>query len=273
MKLNNNTKILFTDMDGTLLKDDATISEQTRNVIYNMTARGHKFVLSSGRALPNIIKTKNDLGLDMPGVYISASNGTLIYECDTQKVIFEERLSIDDVRNIWPLALEKGIHIQTYTDDSLVVKKRDRETDFYMIKCPLNLIESSEPWNILPKPPVKMLCIDLDNHDKLDAFGKEVALKYPHLTTCFSSNTYLEIFSNKAGKGNSLLWLCDYLNIPVENSYAAGDAYNDVSMLQAAGTGLAMCNGDPQIFEFADEISEFNNNSEGLSQYIVKEIL
>ena len=44
-------------------------------------------------------------------------------------------------------------------------------------------------------------------------------------------------------------------------------------MLQAAGTGIAMCNGNPKIFEFADIISEFDNNSEGLSQYIVNEIL
>lgn len=260
-------------MDGTLLKDDATISDNTRQTIYEMTNAGHKFVLSSGRALPNIIKTKNDLGLDMSGVYISASNGTLIYECDTQKVIFESRLSMDDVKHIWPVAQKKNIHIQTYSDNELLVKSKDRETDFYMIKCPLQLVETDTPWDILKKPPVKMLCIDLDNHARLAAFGDEVAKQYPHLTTCFSSEYYLEIFSNKAGKGNSLLWLCDYLNIPVCNSYAAGDAYNDVSMLEAAANSLAMCNGDPEIFKFADEISEFDNNSEGLSQYIVKNII
>ena len=265
--------ILFTDMDGTLLRDDATISEQTRKVLYDMTAAGHKLVLSSGRSLPNIIKTKNDLGLNMPGVYISASNGTLIYECDTDKVIFESRLDMEDLKNVWPWAVEQNIHIQTYSDTELLVLKDDRESQFYMIKCPLPLIETEKPWEVLTKPPVKMLCIDLDNHDRLAKFGNEVAKKYPHLTTCFSSNTYLEIFSCKAGKGNSLLWLCDYLNIPVQNSYAAGDAYNDVSMLEAAGTGIAMCNGDPEIFKFSDVISEFDNNSEGLSQYIVNEII
>ena len=269
----SDTKILFTDMDGTLLKDDATISDNTRKVIYDMTAAGHKFVLSSGRSLPNIIKTKNDLGLNMPGIYISASNGTIIYECDTDSVIFESRLYMEDLKNVWPMALEQNIHIQTYSDTELLAVSRDKEVDFYMIKCPLPLIKTNEPWNELKKPPVKMLCIDLENHDKLAAFGDLVAKTYPHLTTCFSSQTYLEIFSNKAGKGKSLEWLCDYLNIPIKNSYAAGDEFNDVSMLQAAGTGIAMCNGNPKIFEFADVISEFDNNSEGLSQYIVNEIL
>ena len=265
--------ILFTDMDGTLLNDKATISDYTRKVLYDMTATGHKLVLSSGRALPNIIKTKNELGLNMPGVYISASNGTLIYECDTQKTIFESRLSMEDLKNVWPMAASQNIHLQTYSDNELLVRHRDKECDFYMIKCPLPLIETETPWDHLTKPPVKMLAIDLENKQKLETFGNLVSEKYPHITTVFSSEFYLEFFSCKAGKGNSLIWLCNYLNIPIENSHAAGDAGNDLSMLQAAGNSLAMCNGDPMLFEFADKISEFNNNSDGLAQYIVNNII
>jgi len=271
--MNSDKKILFTDMDGTLLRNDATISDFTRDTIRKMTNQGHKFVLSSGRSLANIIETKKRLGLDMPGIYISATNGTIIYECDTQKIIFESRLSMNDVKNIWPAAVNDNIHIQTYTDHELIVPRHDKETDYYLIKCNHPVIESKEPWKELNTPPVKMLCIDLDNHERLDIWGKKIAQKYPHLTVCFSNPMYLEIFSGKAGKGNSLLWLCNYLNIPVSNSYAAGDEANDISMIQAAGTGLAMCNGNPEIFKFADKIIEINNNSDGLSQYIVNEII
>ena len=271
--MTTNKKILFTDMDGTLLRDDATISDFTRETIRKMTDAGHKFVLSSGRSLANIIETKEKLGLNMPGIYISATNGTLIYECDTQKIIFESRLSMDDVKKIWPVAIADNIHIQTYTDHDLIVPKHDRETDYYLIKCNHPVIESEQPWNILDKPPVKMLCIDLDNHNRIEAWGNNISKLFPHLTVCFSNPMYLEIFSGKAGKGNSLIWLCNYLNIPVSNSYGAGDEANDISMIQAAGTGLAMCNGNPEIFKFADKIIKINNNSDGLSQYIVNEIL
>lgn len=267
------TKILFTDMDGTLLRDDATISDYTRDTISRMTAAGHKFVLSSGRSLDNMIETKDKLGLNMPGMYISATNGTLIYECDTDKIIFESRLDMQDVKNIWPVAISENMHIQTYSDHDLIVPVHDEETDYYLIKCKHPVIETLTPWEVLDKPPVKMLCIDLSDHDRIDAFGRKIAAMYPHLTVCFSSTKYLEIFSAKAGKGNSLIWLCNYLGIPVENSYAAGDEFNDVSMIQAAGTGLAMCNGNPEIFQFADKIIKNDNNSDGLSQYIVNEIL
>ena len=96
---------------------------------------------------------------------------------------------------------------------------------------------------------------------------------FAHLNTLFSNPMYLEVISNEAGKGNALKWLCNYLNIPISSSYAAGDQFNDVSMIEAAGTGIAMLNGDPAIFEFADVLSEFDNNHDGLSQYIVKEFI
>ena len=120
-------------------------------------------------------------------------------------------------------------------------------------------------------PPVKLLAIDLDDHEKLENFGERIHEMYPHLTTMFSNPWYLEVISEKAGKGNSLKWLCNYLNIPISCSYSAGDSYNDIPMLEAAGTGIAMCNSDPQILSCADIITEYDNDNDGLLQYIVKE--
>ena len=268
-----NRKILFTDMDGTLLNNKSQVSEYTRDVIRKITKAGHVVVLSSGRSIHSILDTAKKLDILFPGMYISAANGAMIYECDTQKTLLYEPVSIEDVKNIWPMAKKENIHIQTYTDDKLIVPSKSKEVDYYMIRCPHPLIITDTPWDHLEKPPVKMLAIDLDDHDRLDRFGKKVHEMYPHLNTLFSNEWYLEVISAKAGKGSSLKWLCNYLNIPISQSYAAGDAYNDVSMIQAAGTGIAMSNGDPAIFEFADILSEFDNDNDGLSQYIVKEFI
>ncbi len=266
-------KILFTDMDGTLLRDDATISDHTREVLLQMTRAGHKLVLSSGRSLDNIINTKAKLGLDFPGIFICATNGTIVYDCDSQQIIYERRLDMEDVKAIWPIAIAENMHIQTYSDHDLLVPQHDKETDFYLIKCDHPVIETLKPWAVLDKPPVKMLCIDLEDHERIDRFGQKIADAFPHLSVCFSNPMYLEIFDAKAGKGNTLVWLCDYLNIPLNCSFAAGDEFNDVSMIEAAGTGVAMRNSNPGIFKFADDITEFDNNSEGLSQYIVNKII
>ncbi|MBR6147209.1 MAG: HAD family phosphatase [Lachnospiraceae bacterium] len=266
-------KILFTDMDGTLLNDDSKVSEFTKNVLHDISMKGHVIVLSSGRSIHSILDTASKLDIIVPGMFICAANGAMIYECDTDKVLYYSPVSLEDVKNVWNMARQEHIHIQTYSDKELLVSYKSKEVDYYMIRCPHPLVITDAPWEILKKPPVKLLAIDLEDHEKLDRFGKEVSDIYPHLNTLFSNPMYLEIISKEAGKGHALKWLCNYLNIPISLSYAAGDQFNDASMIKAAGTGIAMCNGDTAIFEFADILSEFDNNHDGLSQYIVKEFI
>ena len=266
-------KILFTDMDGTLLNDDSQVSPYTRQVLRDISAKGHVIVLSSGRSIHSILDTASKLDIIVPGMYICAANGAMIYECDSSKVLYYSPVSLEYVKSVWTLAIKEGIHIQTYSDRELLVPSKSKEVDYYMIRCPHPLIITDTPWTVLEKPPVKLLAIDLEDHDKLDRFGKKVADMYPDLNTLFSNPMYLEVISKDAGKGNALKWLCNYLNIPISSSYAAGDQFNDISMISAAGTGIAMSNGDPAIFEFADVLSEFDNNHDGLSQYIDKEFI
>ena len=82
-----------------------------------------------------------------------------------------------------------------------------------------------------------------------------------------------EIFAKEAGKGSSLRYLCEYLDIPVENSIGAGDAQNDISMLEAAGLAVAMCNGDESVKKSADVITKRTNHECGLADVIYEYIL
>lgn len=263
-------KIIFTDLDGTLLNDQSAISEYTRNTIIDFINRGNRLVFSSGRSLPSVIKVANELGLAIPGTYIASCNGTQIYDLSAGETIFESRMNMKNVIDIWDYAYSDNLHIQTYSDDSLIIKNYDEEVRYYTVRCPLPVIETDNPHNILAKGPCKMLAIDLHNHDKLTAFSEYISSTYPELTTMFSNPLYLEIFNKEAGKGNALKYICKYLNTEISNSYAFGDEENDISMLKAAGTGVAMCNGNSKIFDFSDEISEYDNNNDGLAKYIEK---
>ena len=74
------TKILFTDLDGTLLNDQKQISEGNLAAIRQALDLGHKVVISTGRALASAKKQAETLGLTMPGCYIIAFNGACIYD-------------------------------------------------------------------------------------------------------------------------------------------------------------------------------------------------
>lgn len=267
-------KILFTDLDGTLLNNDSRVVGKMRQALVDMCKAGHILVLSSGRPLDSILEVMKEAELDFPGMYVIANNGTLIYDCDNNKPLLELRVSYEDVIGIWQLAKESRIHVQTYTDTHIISTKEDKEVQYYRRRIHLPLLLAENPLEVLDIEPLKLLCIDLDDHERIEAFQKKVHERFgERLQTVFSNPYYLEIFVKEAGKGNGLTFLCDYLDVPVGNSVAAGDAQNDISMLEAAGLSVAMCNGDEDIKAMADVVTKQDNHECGLADVVYEYIL
>ncbi|MBR5361571.1 MAG: HAD family phosphatase [Lachnospiraceae bacterium] len=267
-------KILFTDLDGTLLNNESKVIDYSIDVLKRMTAAGHKLVLASGRPLGSILEIKELAGLDMPGVYVTANNGSLIYDCDTGVIIFSDPVPMNMVTKVWDLAHEMGVHIQTYTDDSIVTLTDDPEIRKYTIKIHIPVIYADRPETILVHAPSKMLAISLADFDRLERFRQEVLNKHGDiLDAIYSEPEYLEIYSKTAGKGAALKWLCEHLKVPIENSFAAGDAMNDISMIEAAGHGIVMCNASKEVKEHADIVTEYDNDKDGLAREIERLIL
>lgn len=266
-------KILFTDLDGTLLNNQSKISEPMKEALDKMIQAGHVLVLSSGRPLHSIISIKENAGIDYPGIYIIANNGGLVYDCDKKENILERRVSYEDMMTTWNLAKEHGLHIQTYSESHIISSNTTKALEYYTRKVTLPVIFSDNPAEVLDAPPYKLLAINLDSKEPLDQFAADLATKETNLTTLFSNPKFLEVIPADSGKGKGLLWLCDYLGIPVANSIASGDAENDLSMLQAAGMGVAMANAEELLREHADVVTEKSNDENGLVEIIEKYIL
>ena len=123
----------------------------------------------------------------------------------------------------------------------------------------------------LTEAPCKMLAISLHDFDKLETFRRNIEdWAKDKIQTIYSSGCYLELFQKSAGKGSSLLYLCNYLGIPVSDSYAAGDADNDISMLEAAGCGIAMKNATDNVKAHADVVTDLDNDQNGLAEMMYK---
>ena len=88
------------------------------------------------------------------------------------------------------------------------------------------------------------------------------------LTLLYSNPYYLEIFPSEAGKGSAVKRLAEYLNVPIENTFAAGDEQNDISMIEAAGCGIAMANATDLVKSKADVITKDDNDHDGLAPFI-----
>ncbi|GFI23057.1 5'-3' exoribonuclease [Lachnospiraceae bacterium] len=268
------TKILFTDLDDTLLDKDKNISEKARQKILNLLSNGNHFVLSSGRSLSSILDVLEKLNIQKDNtegkIFISAYNGAVLYDCANCSVIAQYSVPMVTAQAIYDIALKKGIHIQTYTDTHIVSCAKDKELEYYRIAIKQPVIIGTDLSKELEHPPFKLLAIDIDNRERLEALRKEVEASEiaKDIICAFSNAYYLEFYHRKGGKGNALRNLCRAVHVPIQNSVAAGDEENDISMLKAASVGVCMANGRPIVKECADYITTNDNNHDGIVEII-----
>ncbi len=262
-------KVLFSDMDGTLLKDDCTISPALQDAICNFEGEGNTFVLTTGRPLPAILEVQEQQNISTS--IVIAYNGALIYDCHEKKAIASSRLSIEDVLYIEREATAAGLHMHTFTEDTIVAKKRNAELEFYTrrIHMPINLVEDFEV--ALPQGPYKIQCISLDDKAKLEAFRQHISSYCEgKMQVTFSNDKFLEFLPLDAGKGNAVRKVCKHLHIPIARAYAVGDEENDISMLQAVGHAVAMANATAAVKEVAEIVTEKDNNNDGVMELLEK---
>lgn len=163
-------KIFFIDFDGTLMRDDKTISDKNREALRNAVDQGHYIALATGRAVSSGRRIAKELGLTRPGCYLVAYNGGTIYDFSADCILSNKRLPIEYAEYLLREATEAGIHIQTYSDTQVLAAERSKELDFYTKKTGMPCRITGNLNSMLYEEPPKMLLIDLEHKERLEAF-------------------------------------------------------------------------------------------------------
>ncbi len=265
------TKVLFADLDGTLLDDDKNVSGEDLATINEMIEKGHRFVIATGRPLYSAKVVAHDLSLYREGIYLAASNGGVIYDCGNEEVISAATLDLDTVDVMFREALGEGLSIHTYTNDNVVSVVETEEIRVYTkaIKMPFKLLEKIP--EDLPGPPPKFIVMSIKDNSRqilADFEARHARFVKGKAQSVFSNNYLLEYLPLGVSKGNAIKTLCDILGVPIEDSIAAGDEANDIPMIKAAGVGAVMQNGTDETKSYADYITKKTNNESGVSEII-----
>lgn len=265
------TKILFTDMDGTLLNRQKEVSPYTREVLAKWCDAGHKFVLCSGRDINNLKSVKSSLALNYQGMYLIGYNGGEIYDCEQQKTLYRIGLTHAQVAHVAEMAATFGIHFHTYSQTSIVSPKSDEGLTYYRRFIDTPTIIAPDIFSALDVEPCKCLLIERQDTARLEELRLALLpwAEKEGITLAYSNPYYLEVFPSKSGKGAAVLKLCELLNINPLFSIAAGDAENDISMIQQAGMGIAMANAIDSVKNTATTITEFDNDHDGLAHTLI----
>lgn len=262
--------LLFLDLDGTLLDDSKQISSGNRRALEGALARGHGVVIATGRPLKGAMHQAHALGLDKPGCFLAAYNGGVIYDWGTGKQLCRRGLDMAAVGEVFDYVNRKGLHIQTYDRESVVVESR---CDNALVReyCGTGIVQFRVIEDVrrdLTELPVKILMIDPDRQ-VLEQLRQELAEKLgSRADIFFSSGTYLEMVAAGVNKGEAVKLLSELLAVPLKNTVAVGDEANDLSMLRTAGLGAAMANATAEVKAAADYITKRDNNHDGVAEVV-----
>ena len=274
-------------MDGTLLSSDHEISNVNKKAIKDAQAAGHIVMICSGRAHDRVLITLEEEGLS--GLPISASNGAIAL---VDEVIIDHIcMARSAVETIYDWLDEFEYPFQIFTDNGFYRPegfferakyeftttervKHPHHHDLnkmiaYLKSAPSTYINQSS--DILATASLFKFYIYSPNMEK-KAAAIEFAKSIGGLTITSSFEDNVEISDIKANKGTGLKVIANHFNIPMEDTIAIGDNYNDLGMLEVAGFSIAMGNADEGIKQLTDAVT-LTNNEDGVAHAIEKYVL
>lgn len=260
-------------MDGTLLDSNNEISEKTKETIKKAEEKGAYIVIATGRLLKSALHYAETLKLKTP---LIACNGAIIVD-EFKKIIYEKTLEKKKVKEIIKLGIKKDIYFHFYDEESFYSTIRAEEIlKFYgegsgSLDIGLNIFDDIDL--ILNKDDLnvyKFIFVD-ENRKKLEKLRYKLD-EIKGIETSSSWINNIEVMAERTSKGYALKELCKRLAIKPKEVMAIGDNENDLSMIEFAGMGVAMGNGNEIIKNKADYITSTNDQN-GLAKVIEKFIL
>lgn len=242
-------KYVFFDIDGTLWDENMLVPESTKLAIKQLQKNGHKAFICTGRAMGNVNDPQFDeIGFD--GFVASCGNHI---EMDGV-ILHENNMSFEIVKAVYDASRQHNMPIIYEGTHYLWLDREGFDGDPY-IKC---IVEN-----------LKDVAIFLDECDLKEIHANKFSAllnensNFPEIEKALGhaftfldhGDGIIEAVPVGTSKATGIQWLCEHLNIPIENTYAIGDSINDLEMLKFAGHSIAMGNATPVAKEAAEYIT------------------
>lgn len=255
-------RLVATDIDGTLIRSDGTLSRRTREVIDALPV---PLVLVTGRPVRWLRQLYDQLREPLPAV---CANGAVIYDPATDEVLRASTLPVEQL-----LDVAKRLR-DAVPDISLAVEVEDGRAFWHEQSWPphgegdgkqVRMITS--PEELVSVPAVKLLARSATHQPEefLELVSRTLGgIAEP---TRSSSSALVEISAAGVTKAAGLAWLCEREGVDVSQVIAFGDMPNDLPLLTWAGRGVAVGNAHPAVKEVADEVTR-TNDDDGVARYL-----
>ena len=268
-------RIILLDLDGTLLTHDKQLSPGNRAALERAVAMGIWIVPSTGRfyqGMPAVVR-------ELPFVrYAVTINGAQVYDGKEDAVLHRAEIApaaaerVFDRLDALPVIYDCFLDGWGYMDarhyaqiDRFIADPRVNR----MVKDLRRPVEDFRAFirrENRPLQKIQMFFRDLDRRrEALEVLPRDL----PDMAVTSSISNNIEINDKAATKGEALGFLCRLLGVEIKDTMAFGDGSNDMTMIRAAGIGVAMANADPALRAAADFVTD-TNDADGVAKAIAR---
>ena len=249
-------KLIISDFDGTLLTTRQTVPGRVKDVIDEYIAAGGIFAVCTGRMLASILPQVRALGLK--GL-VAAYQGTVIADIESGRLIRCGGFELDDAVEICRTLEERGEEINVYADNKLytTMPADNKMLCMYEDITGIKAKHFSGRMSDFVKQN-KLFCqkiVSIVTPDKKLPLYNFLCKKFGgRFEVTYSAAVLVELSPKGDDKGEALKFIAGHYNIPAESTVAIGDNLNDLPMIKAAGTGVAVANAVEEFKAFADDV-------------------
>ena len=275
-------EIFVSDLDGTLLRGDGMLSDYSRDKLTELLNAGLHFTVASARAWGEIQLVLGDLPLSLP---VIAINGAFITEYATGKHLVINNIANDFAQTLYQHILDHSLlpFIVTYngTEDCLYWERLiNAEMQWYhdilQIEKIKRLRQIDKLENALTEKVIAFAV--MGPKENVQSLWRQLVDDYSGLLENFlfenpysPGHWWLTIHDQRACKSKGIKTLVEMTGHKLENLTVFGDHINDIKMLQLAGTGVAVANGEEELRQHADTIIG-SNQEDAVVKYLLKNL-
>ena len=261
--------LIVSDFDGTLLRTDYKIADNTLAEIERYKADGGHFALCTGRTLSSALLIAKDLGLT--GL-LACFQGSVVADIQSGELVVDGGLSSADAARICRLLEEMKLHFHVYDTYEYYSNADDEWLRHYesVVKVKARVIDNEPLSTFVERTmmPVRKVLVLVDP-EKREGVYKAIAQRFgQEFYVTYSAAFLVEITNASYSKATALERIAEHYGVSVEKTISVGDSLNDLPMIQRAGLGIAVKNADKALKAAAKVVCDYTNDEDAIGEII-----
>jgi len=256
MNKNNILKLVATDLDGTFLKNDKSISKENLDALKLLGEKGILRVIATGR---NLVKTMEVISPEIPFDYIVFSSGAGVYDWKHKELLYHQNLNRKVVQQLADFLVVRNFNFHLfkpvpenyncwYYRGSKACSEFERYFEYH--------ISHSEPLPLtqqINSQACQFLVVFPDNIDHFLDLKSEIENQFQDVKVVRTSSPldtgyiWMEIFHQSVSKGNGVKFVCDTLEIGHEYTLGIGNDFNDLDLLEFTNYSYVVENSPQEL--------------------------